>query len=295
MTSELNPPHDEIPPRVAILGTGKMGAAIAGRLAAEGFAVALWNRTRARADALAIGRVCDTPAEASGAADVVISSLTGPDAIRSAYLGPHGALEVGAGKLFIEMSTAGPDIVPELAAAVAAARGRLLVAPILGAPSAVRDGKAGLIVGGSESDLALARPVLARLGSIRHVGPMANAARLKLVSNSMLADLILAAAELQVAGERSGLDPQDVFWVFERFVPVLGLRRHGYVENRHEPTLFAVRDLVKDLDFATGLFKGLDAQTPLTNKARDSFAAAGSSSGDLDITAVILPYREARH
>jgi 3-hydroxyisobutyrate dehydrogenase len=292
MTSEPTLPNPDKPPRVAILGAGKMGASIAGRLAAEGFAIALWNRTRARADALAVGRVYDAPADAGGAADVVISSLTGPDAIRAAYLGPHGALAAGSGKLFIEMSTAGPDVVAELAAAVAAAGCRLVVAPILGAPSVVRDGKAAMIVGGTESDVALARPVLLRLGSVRHVGPLANAARLKLVSNSMLADVILAAAELQVAGERSGLDPQDVFWVLERLAPALGLRRHGYIENLHEPTLFAVRDLVKDLDFATSIFKGLDAQTPLTDKARDSFAAVESTSGDLDITSVILPYRE---
>jgi 3-hydroxyisobutyrate dehydrogenase len=294
MTSKLTPPGQDTPPRVAILGTGKMGASIAGRLAAESFAIGLWNRTRARADALAVGRVYDTPADASSDAEVVISSLTGPEAIRAAYLGPHGALAAGSGKLFIEMSTAGPAIVPELAAAVAAAGGRLVVAPILGVPSVVRDGKAAVIVGGTESDVALARSVLVRLGSVRHVGPMANAARLKLVANSMLADVILAAAELQVAGERSGLDPQDVFWVLERLVPVLGLRRHGYIENRHEPTLFAVRDLVKDLKFATSLFSRSDAQTPLTSQARDSFAAVESTSGELDITAVIVPYRLAR-
>ena len=108
---------------IAVLGTGKMGSAIAARLSAAGFQVVLWNRTRSRAEALGFGTVADTPAGAARAADMVVSSLTGPAAVLTAYLGPGGALSAGAGKLFIEMSTAGPDLVSSLAAQVAAAGG----------------------------------------------------------------------------------------------------------------------------------------------------------------------------
>ena len=73
-------------PRVAILGTGKMGSAIAGRLSGAGFELTLWNRTRERAHALGIGQVAETPTAAARNADVIISSLTGPDAVRAAYL-----------------------------------------------------------------------------------------------------------------------------------------------------------------------------------------------------------------
>ena len=278
--------------RVAILGTGKMGAAIAARLDAEGFHLTLWNRTRARADALDIGTVADSPAAACVDADVVLSSLTGPDAVRAAYAGPQGALTAGRGKIFVEMSTAGAEIVSELATAVTKAGSRLVVAPILGAPPIVRAGQAALIVGGEESDLAIVRGVLERLGSIRYVGPMANAAGLKLVANSMLADVIVAAAELQVAGEGIGLDSADVFWALERLAPALGPRKHGYLENHHQPTLFAVRDLRKDLDFAASVFGRAGAQTPLTSLVRDQFVVAQSSSGDLDITAAIELYRK---
>src|SRR5450631_902613 len=77
---------------IAILGTGKMGSAIAARLSAAGFQVVLWNRTRSRAEALGLGPVADTPAAAARAADIVVSSLTGPEAVLAAYLGPDGAL-----------------------------------------------------------------------------------------------------------------------------------------------------------------------------------------------------------
>ena len=125
------------------------------------------------------------------------------------------------------MSTAGPDLVSELAAHVAAAGGTLVDAPILGAPPVVRAGEAAILVGGADEDVAVADPVLGALGTVRHVGPLGSAARLKLVANSMLADVILAAAELQVAGEDAGLEPDDVFWVLERIAPSLEAAASG--------------------------------------------------------------------
>jgi 3-hydroxyisobutyrate dehydrogenase-like beta-hydroxyacid dehydrogenase len=278
--------------RVAILGTGKMGSAIAGRLAEVGFELTIWNRTRERAEALGIGSVADTPAAAVRGVDVVISNLTGPEAVRSTYLGPDGAVSEGAGKLFIEMSTAGPDLLPKLATDVTAGGGRLVDAPILGAPPVMRAGQATILIGGPDLDVRLAEPVLKMLGTVRHVGPLGSGARLKLVANSMLADIVLAAAELQVAGERAGLRPDDVFWVLERMAPLLTARRDGIVEDRHEPTLFALRDLRKDLDLAVELFGRSEAESPLTVEARRLVGAAAGTYGDQDITAVARPYRD---
>jgi 3-hydroxyisobutyrate dehydrogenase-like beta-hydroxyacid dehydrogenase len=279
--------------RIAVLGTGKMGSAVAGRLSGQGLDLILWNRTKARAEELGFGTVVDTPADAASGADVVISSLTGPDAVRAAYLGPAGALAGGRGKLFVEMSTAGPDMVAELSAVVETAGARLVDAPILGAPTLVRDGKAAVLVGGAAPDVALATSVVEFLGTVRPTGPLGSAARLKLVANSMLAAVALAAAELQAAGERSGLDAQDVFWVLERMAPVLGPRRHGYLENRHEPALFAVRDLRKDLRLAMEMFDRVGADTPITRQALGLFERATIASGDMDITAVAIPYRSS--
>jgi 3-hydroxyisobutyrate dehydrogenase-like beta-hydroxyacid dehydrogenase len=276
---------------VAILGTGKMGSAVAARLSDAGFKVVLWNRTRSRAEALGLGTVADTPAGAARAADIVVSSLTGPDAVLAAYLGPSGALTAGEGRRFLEMSTAGPDLVSDLAARVTAAGGTLVDAPIIGAPTVVRAGEATILAGGADQDVAAATPVLSALGTVRHIGPLGSAARLKLVANSMLADVILAAAELQVAGEGAGLDPDDVFWVLQRVVPSLEARRAGLIEGRHTPPLFALRDLRKDVDLAQSLFGRSAAELPLTRSASALVSAAAASTPDLDISAVALPYR----
>jgi 3-hydroxyisobutyrate dehydrogenase/2-hydroxy-3-oxopropionate reductase len=285
---------NETKPTIAILGTGKMGSAIATRLSEAGFDVVLWNRTRSRAEALGVGSVADTPAAAAGDADLIVSSLTGPEAVLAAYRGPDGALTAGNGKHFIEMSTAGPDLVSDLAAQVASAGGTLVDAPLIGAPPMVRAGQAAILVGGSDEDVAMANPVLEALGTVRHVGPLGSAARLKLVANSMLADVIVAAAELQVAGEGAGLDPDDVYWVLARLVPSLESRRAGLIDGRHIPTLFALRDLRKDVALAKALFDRSDAQTPLLDSARALVDAAAASTPDLDISAVALTYRQPR-
>ena len=278
-----------------------MGSAIAARLAEAGFDLTLWNRTRARAEALGIGAVADSPAAAARAADVVVSSLTGPEAVRSTYLeragaiglGRDGATRDGQRKLFIEMSTAGADLVPSLAIDVVAAGGRLVDAPIIGAPPVVRKGEAAVLVGGADPDVRDASEILAALGVVRHVGPLGTGARLKLVANSMLADIVVAAAELQVAGEDAGLEADDVFWVLQRLAPVLEPRRAGYLEDRHEPPLFALRDLHKDLRLALALYRQSVAATPVTGVTAKIVAAATTRSADLDITAVIRAYRQA--
>jgi 3-hydroxyisobutyrate dehydrogenase len=135
--------------------------------------------------------------------------------------------------------------------------------------------------------------VLKAFGTVRHVGPLGSAARLKLVANSMLADVVLAAAELQVAGEDAGLDPDDVFWVLQRFAPALEARRTGYLEGHYSPPMFALRDLRKDLGFALALFGRSSASTPLTRSSSELVAATAAETPDLDISAVVRPYRQS--
>lgn len=271
--------------RVAILGTGRMGSAIARRLAE--LEPTLWDRTTARAEDVGVGRVAATPASAVRDADVVISSLTGPDALRSTFHGPTGALTSAHGQVFVDMSTAGPDVLMELDPLIRATGSTLVEAPILGSPSVMLNGGAAILAGGAPVDVARVRQILDLVGDVHEIGPLGSAARLKLVANSMLGALTVAAAELQAAGEAAGIDPQEVFWALARLIPSLELRRAGYVERRHTPTLFAVRDLRKDLNLALDMFAQSRARVPMTTAARDIFAETSEQGADLEITAVI--------
>jgi 3-hydroxyisobutyrate dehydrogenase-like beta-hydroxyacid dehydrogenase len=272
---------------VAILGTGKMGGAMARRLAASGFDVILWNRTPDRAAALHIGRVAATPADAVRDAQLVISSLTNESAIREVYLGDAGALTGAAGKLLIEMSTAGPEIIEELGRDAGARGARLLEAPVVGSVPAVESGKLLILVAGEGADLDTARPVLERLGDLLFVGRRGNAQRLKLIANSMLGITGTAAAELLAAGTALGLEREQVFSILVRFAPGLGVRERGFLHDEHTPTMFAVRDLLKDLDLGLKAYGDAGVATPLVRDARERYAAAMAESADLDISAVI--------
>ena len=110
---------------------------------------------------------------------------------------------------------------------------------------------------------------------------------LKLVANSMLAIVSAASAELMNAGRRHGLDPAQIFSVLARVAPVLKVREAGFVENVHEPAMFAVRDLLKDLDLSLDLYQ---PPVPITFLARQLFGAVAACTPDLDISAVVDEY-----
>jgi 3-hydroxyisobutyrate dehydrogenase len=273
--------------KIAILGTGKMGGAMARRLASCGFDITVWNRTADRAAELHVGSVAATPVEAARTADIVISSLTNDAAVRDVYLGENGALGAGGNRLFIDTSTAGPAIIDELGREANARKARLLSAPVLGSVPAVEAGKLLILAGGDRADLELALPVLGNLGDVHYVGERGSAQRLKLIANSMLGITSAAAAELLTAGTAMGLDPEQVFSILVRFAPGLAARERGFLRRQHTPTMFAVRDLVKDLNLGVAAFDGSGALTPLTRRARDLYEETMRGSADLDISAVI--------
>ena len=279
--------------RVAILGTGKMGGAIARRLKAEGHELTLWNRTRERAETLGVGRVTAAPAEAVEDAEIVVSILTDATAIRAAYMGDRGAASAARDQVFIEMSTAGPDVVKELQPVIEQAGAKFIECPVLGSITAMETGKGLLFAAGDDAALERARPVLEALGEVRRIKDPESAAKLKLIANTTLTGISALAAEVIAAGVAAGVDAEDVFAVLTRFAPGLASRRAGYVEHRYEPVSFALRDAVKDLRLATDLFKRAGAETPLTAKTKELFEKAAPAAGDLDLSAISTLYEKA--
>jgi 3-hydroxyisobutyrate dehydrogenase-like beta-hydroxyacid dehydrogenase len=278
--------------RVAILGTGKMGGAMARRLGAAGYELVLWNRTRQRAEVLGVGKVAATPAEAVANADIVISMLTDADAVRAAYLGENGAATAARNQVFVEMSTAGPDISNEIGPVIERGGAEYIEAPLLGSITAVEAGKLIVFAAGKEAAIERARPVLEALGEVRRIGDLGSAARLKLVANSMVTGAGALAAELMAAGTAAGLDGEDVFWVLTRMVPALAVRRAGYVEHRYEPVTFRLRDALKDVRLALELYQRTGVATPITAKVAELYEFAASTAGDLDMSAIATIYEE---
>lgn len=276
--------------RVSILGTGKMGGAIARRLQEQGHDLVLWNRTRARAEALGIGQVVSTPAEAVRGVEVVISILTDAAAVRAAYLGDSGAASAARDQVFVEMSTAGPGVVKEVQPAIERTGATFIECPVLGSISAMETGKGFLFAAGGDGALERARPVLEALGEVRRMTDAEAAATLKLIANTVLMSLTALAAEVLAAGVAAGVDPEDVFWVLTRFSPLLAGRRAGFMEHRFEPVTFALRDAAKDLRLATDVYRRVGAFTPIADTVEDLYSRSAKTAGDLEMSAIVIAY-----
>src|SRR4051794_33544473 len=161
-------------PHVAFIGLGRMGHGMAGRYLDGGFTVAVWNRSKAKADDLVArgARWASSPADAANGADAIVTMVADDEASRAVWLGEDGAAETAeAGGLAIECSTVSYQAALDLALDL---RARVLVyidCPVTGLPDAAAAGKLTLLVGAAPADLEKARPYLAPLGStIRHFG-----------------------------------------------------------------------------------------------------------------------------
>ena len=271
--------------RVALLGTGKMGAAIARRLADAGFDLTLWNRTLERARAVGVGTVAVAPGEAAEGADVVLSILFGPESVREVL----GGLRT-RGQVVVEMSTAGVEVLEELAPALEGGGSPLLAAPLLGTVSAIEQGSATILVGGEAAAFERARPVLEAFGRPEHVGSRREAAALKLLNNAMMGGCALVAVELLAAARREGLDREAAFRTLCRTMPYLQARRRGYLDRDHSQVTFQLDGLVKDLELALRAGHAAGAAMPVIAQARELYAEAAGEHGAEEMTAVTERY-----
>jgi len=206
--------------------------------------------------------------------------------VRTAYVGDGGAAHAAKGQVFVDMSTAGPEVSKEIATRLGAAGAQYVDAPVLGSIPAVEAGELVILAAGDRQAIERAAPVLQALGEIRRVGGLGSAASLKLVANTMIAGVTALAAELLAAGASAGLNDDDVFFVLSRISPYLNTRRAGLVDHGYEPVTFALRDAAKDLRLATEPYKNIGATTPPAMRTKDLYERAAQRAGDLDMSAI---------
>ena len=194
--------------RIAVVGLGRMGAAMAGRLAAQGFEVTGFDVRPDAAEGLAgIGvHPASDLVSLWPAADVVLLSLPLPEHVEQVLTGTDGFVgRAAAGVRVIDTSTSDPDVTQRLAARLAEAGYGLVDAPVSGGPAGAAAGTLAMMLGGSEADIAAVQPVLAALGDKRsHVGPSGAGHTAKLVNNVLCAAQILLAGEALRLGATTG-------------------------------------------------------------------------------------------
>ena len=161
--------------RIAFLGLGRMGAAMASRLLDRGYELTVYNRTAARAEPLANAgaKVAATARAACSGADAIVAMTADDVSSRAMWLGEDGALaaELAPHALAIECSTLSHDWALELAARVAQRGARYIDSPVTGLPDAAAAGELTLLVGAGAEDFEAARPLLDALAArVLHFG-----------------------------------------------------------------------------------------------------------------------------
>jgi 3-hydroxyisobutyrate dehydrogenase-like beta-hydroxyacid dehydrogenase len=199
---------------IGIVGLGRMGSAIAQRLAENGFQVTAWDHNAAalRNQSGKTVRLVENARAVAEASETIISIITEDNGVRRLFIGRDGFLQADVkGKLFIEMSTLQPMTARELLTLVEQKGARMIDAPVLGSIPTVREGKLFVMAGGRPEDIEKARPVLDKLARhIMHMGPNGSGYAMKLAANIGLAAYIQAIAESLALGQRQGLQLEQM-------------------------------------------------------------------------------------
>jgi 3-hydroxyisobutyrate dehydrogenase len=284
---------------VALLGTGTMGAGMAGRLIGAGFNVSVWNRSAERAQPLVQqgARLGSTPADAARGADVIIAMIADDNASREVWLGADGALAAArAGAVIIESSTLSPGWIRELAEAAAQRGCDFIDAPVTGSRMQAASGELLFLVGGTKATLERVRNVLQPMSrGIVHLGPVASGALVKLINNFVCGVQVTALAEALALIERSGLERDRALGILLDGAPGSPLvktvaermRKRDYTVN------FSLALMGKDLTYAIAEGERFDVPLGTASAALSSFQRARDEGhGSEDIAAVVETLRQ---
>jgi 3-hydroxyisobutyrate dehydrogenase len=290
-------------PRIAVVGVGNMGGAMAERLSSGGYPVTVWNRHRERAEQVAASAnatVAGTPREATGTSDIVLVSVANDAADLGVHEGRDGIVAgLRRGTPVVDTSTIDPRTTLRLAEMVRLAGGVHVDCPVSGSVPAVKTGTLTVLAAGEAADIDRVRPVLDRLGSnVFHIGPTGTGTTMKVAINTLLIAINQGLAEAYVLAEAAGIDPATAYDVFETGAtgaPFLKYKRAVVEHPDDTPVAFSLGLVDKDADLVLALAErvGVPVSQAQANKAALS-AALDDGYAERDISTMAKHLRELR-
>lgn len=257
--------------KVSFIGLGTMGYPMAGHVSKAGHSVVVYNRSTQKAQNWCKeyqGAFASTPALAAQDADIVLTCVGNDDDLRAVYLGPDGAFQhAKTGTLFIDHTTASAEVAKELHQ-VAQERGfRFMDAPVSGGQAGAINGVLTIMIGGSQSDLDTAQPILTCYAkATRLMGSVGNGQIAKMVNQILIGGVLSGLSEGIRFAQKAGLD-----------IPTLvDTLKHGaagswQLENRGETMAknafdfgFAIEWMHKDLGLCLAQAEKMGIKIPLT-------------------------------
>jgi 3-hydroxyisobutyrate dehydrogenase len=196
--------------KAAFIGTGIMGAPMAGHLHSAGNSLIVNSRTKAKAEELIArgAKWANTPKEAASGADFVFVCVNDTPDVETVVLGADGIIAAARpGLIVIDHSTISPSATRKMAEALKARGASLLDAPVSGGDVGAKNATLSIMVGGEESAFAKAQPLLAHMGkTIVHCGPSGYGQLTKLVNQILVSVTLTGVAEAMAFAKKNGLD-----------------------------------------------------------------------------------------
>ncbi len=201
--------------KIGFIGTGIMGAAMAGHLMDAGFEVSVYNRTKSKADELIKkgAKWCGTPAQCSRGQDVIISMVGYPKDVEQIYLGDDGIIvNAKAGAYIIDMTTSSPTLAEKIYNEAKVRDVHAIDAPVTGGDTGAKNATLTIFVGGDEADFKALAPIFNAIGkNIVYLGTAGSGQKAKIANQIALAGSLAGACEAFAYSKSAGLDIDKVF------------------------------------------------------------------------------------
>src|SRR5690242_414894 len=281
---------------IAFIGLGKMGAGMARNLLRAGHRVAVYNRSRDKADKLEGegARVCPSPSQAVLGCEAAFTMLADDHSVEEVVFGDNGIiLALGRGSVHIASTTMSTALARRLAAEHARHGQQFVSAPVFGRPDAAEAKKLLVVAAGADDTIARCRPLFDDIGRQTFVAGrepwQANAA--KLCGNFMIASIIEAFGEANATLRKAGVAPQLFLEVMNALMgsPVYANYGRMIAEEQFSPAGFALALGLKDVRLALAAADELASPMPLASMLKDHFLAAlAAGQGELDWSSMAL-------
>ncbi|MGO4742519.1 NAD(P)-dependent oxidoreductase [Serratia quinivorans] len=282
--------------RIGLLGTGLMGQPVARRLAAAGYTVTVWNRSKEKARALEeYGiAVADSSAQLLAGSQVIICLLSDAQACNEVIFDANALRHIANGTVIVMMSTLSPAIVMEQQRQAMSAQAEYIDMPVSGGTAGAENGTLSLMAGGNADDIDRLRPLLAHLGTVTRIGDVGAGQLAKLANQIIVAGTLSLLSEAFTLAQRGGADPAKVREaLLGGFADSTLLQQHGArMVNEDFKARGAAKWQLKDTRSAVALAQQLGLTLPLTETINTLFSqmiAAGD--GELDHCAIIRQIR----
>jgi len=276
--------------KVALLGLGKMGTAIAAVLLRSGHQLTVYNRTAGKAQELANhgAKIASTPKEAVSDAEVVLTVVLDDAAMEHVTFGPDGILQaLPQGAVHAGLSTISVELAKRLQREHAQRGREYIGAPVLGRPEAAREAKLILIAGGAPAGIAKVQPVFDALGRVtfRAGTEPWHANLFKLCSNFMISSMLETFGEAQALIRKAGSEPVEFVGLMAEFWGSTIYRNYGMLiaTGKYDPPGGTLALGLKDNRLLLDAARELTVPLPLASLVRDQMLAAiAAGNAELD-------------